>query len=246
MLSRIAIGFLILTVICVVGVAQESKPVESKPVADSRPVMLEGASKESFLARVEKAMSAVQSVAATFQQDKKLSIFKDVVQSKGVLTFASPNSLRWEITEPFRSILIVAGSNVAKFEFVDGKRRVLQLGRGADLLQIAMERIRQLFVGKFDRTEYVVEAAEKPIPIVRLTPKGSAPSQLLSIELQLASALDAVNTVIIRERSGDSTVMRFTQVARNVQFKAGTFSVTDPIELDPSRLVNLPPVTKSK
>lgn len=225
--------------LCGIGAAQESKPAP-----DTRPVFLDGAPRDAFLARVEKQMSAVRSVAASFHQEKKLAIFKDVVRSTGVLAFANPNLLRWEIREPFRSILVVAGREVRKFEFADGQRRPLQLGRGADLLLVVMERIRQLFVGKFDRNEYTVDAAEKPVPTIRLTPKSGGLGQLLSIELRLLPGLDGVETVTIQERSGDSTVMRFTQLARDVTFTEGMFSVTDPAELDPKRLAALPPDKK--
>lgn len=209
-------------------------------------MFLDGAQREAFVVKVENHLSAVRSFTATFQQEKKLAIFKDVVHSNGVLAFQAPDLIRWEIREPFRSILIVAGNSVGKFEFMGAQRRALQLGRGSDLVLVVMERIRQLFVGRFDRNEYVIEAAELPAPTVRLTPKGGRLTQLLHIELRFTPSLDGVETVTISERAGDSTVMRFKQVARDQSFVQGTFSSTDPIELDARGVASQPATKPSK
>lgn len=216
--------------------AQSSRPTSAPTVVKSDPtVFLEGKDRVAFLAKVESRMSKVKSFVATFEQETNLAIFKDPVRTTGFLLFESPDRVRWEIDEPFRSILVVSGTAVAKFEFVDGKRRPLKLGRGADALLAVMSRLRLWFQGRFDASdgEFDLDVADRPSPLVRLRPKSKdSRAGIAAIELRLTAELDAVATVTLRERSGDTTTMSYRTAARDVVFGEGVFSTVDPKGVD--------------
>jgi outer membrane lipoprotein-sorting protein len=196
---------------------------------------LTGKKREALLAKIEKRMSGVRSLAASFRQEKELRIFKSKVRSSGFLLYSRPASLRWEISAPFRSILVVTGSKVGKFEYVDGRRRSLELGRGSDAILIVMDQIRSWFHGKFARAGeyYEVGVSESPTPLVVLRPKIEAlKKNLREIKVELKEDLSAVSRVTVVENQGDRTVMQFDELGRNLSLPPAAFSTTKPLELD--------------
>ena len=202
-------------------------------------VFLQGKERTAFLAEVERKMSGVRSFVADFEQKKKLSVFQGTAVSSGFILFQRPDHLRWEIRKPFRSILIVSGNGVAKFEFVRSKRRALKLGRGRDAILIAMERIRSWFKGDFDREgkHYKVEVSRRPTPLIVLKPLDARLKKTLkAIEFTPTKDLAGMRQVTIRERGGDHTVLVFRRRVDNVVAPAAAFSLEKPKELDLAKL----------
>jgi len=183
--------------------------------------------------RLTKAMQTVRGFRADFTQEKKLRVFKQPVTSSGVLLFERPDRMRWETRKPFRSLLVVNGKNVAKFEWVDGKRRALKLGRGADALLVAMNRLRAWFTGKFDESAFSIESKEEPELKLILRPKDKAiQARIDRLEFYPAKDLKSMRRVVIVETGGDVTTLRFTHHKANEPAPKNTFSTSDPAELD--------------
>ena len=182
--------------------------------------------------RLAAAMKTVRSFRAEFEQEKKLKVFKKPVRSSGVLLFERPDRMRWETRTPFRSLLVVNGAKVAKFEWVDGKRRALKLGRGADALLVAMRRLRAWFTGEFDEKTFSVEVKEKPAIQLILRPKEKAlRARIDRIEFFPAKDLKSMQRVVIVEAKGDVTTLRFKNHKANQPAPKKTFSVTDPADI---------------
>ncbi|MHC4958144.1 MAG: outer membrane lipoprotein carrier protein LolA [Planctomycetota bacterium] len=189
------------------------------------------AERDAFLKKTAAAMQAVKSFRASFVQEKKLKVFQDTVRSEGVIVFERPDRVRWELTKPFRSLLIVNGAEVGKFRWVDGKREALKLGRAEDAVRIAMERIRDWFRGEFDQKEYEIDVAAKPEARIVLRPRGKALRKTITaLEFYPTKKLNAMQRVVIREAAGDVTTMRFADHKPGYQPPKGTFSTTDPAE----------------
>ena len=231
--------------LCFVTQAQDSRiVVASRP---TEPCWLRGVDRASFLSDVERSLSKVAFVGATFEQEKRLAIFKDVVRSRGVLVYRAPSDLRWEIREPFRSTLVVAGGTVGKFEYDGAKRRTVRLGRGGDALLSIMERIRDWFGGRFDATDCTVDAARKPAPLIRLAPRGgNFGGGLKAIDVALTTELDAVLSVTIFDKSGDTTIMRFSREKGAPSPSDAVFSTTDPADYDPRSAAESVPTSRQK
>lgn len=192
---------------------------------------LEGKARTAFVEKIRKSMAKVQVVVAAFVQEKHYSIFDGVVKHHGFILYQRPDKLRWEIEKPFRSILIVAGTDVAKFEFRKGKRRKLELGRARDVLLIVMDQIRGWFRGDFAKSEkdYTVEFYSKAPARIVMRPKSKQLRKTIdSFELLLAKDLDSVTRVTIRENEGDKTVMRFTRSPALTRLDADYFDVNQP------------------
>jgi outer membrane lipoprotein-sorting protein len=190
------------------------------------------AERDAFLARTAKAMGAVRSFRASFLQEKKLKVFQDTVKSEGRIVFERPDRVRWELTKPFRSLLVVNGAEVAKFRWTGGKREALKLGRAEDAVRITMERMRDWFKGEFNSKDYEIDVATSPEVRIVLRPRGKALKKtLLALEFFPNKKLDAMLRVVIREKSGDVTTMRFTDHRPGYKPPKGAFSTTDPTEL---------------
>ncbi len=227
-------------------------PAEAEEGKTENLSFLEGKDRAAFLARVEERMNGMRSINADFEQEKSLEIFKDTVRASGAIYFARPDSLRWEIREPFHSILIVSGKDVGKFEYEGtGKgaaRRSLKLGRGGEAILIVMDRIRSWFLGKFDHEGkyYEVDVREKPAPLIVLRPRiAQLQKSIKTIELELSESLTAVEKVTLLEPNGDKTVLRFKEKRRDGQFPDRTFSVLDPAEMDARRDASSAPEKKT-
>jgi len=183
--------------------------------------------------RLKKAMQTVRGFRADFEQEKKLRVFKKPVKSSGILLFERPDRMRWEIRKPFRSLLVVNGSKVAKFEWVDGKRRAIKLGRGADALLVAMNRLRAWFTGEFNDKTFTIEVQEKPEIRLVLRPKAKAlKARIDRLEFYPSKDLKSMRRVVIVEAKGDVTVMRFKNHTTNQPAPKSAFSTKDPAKID--------------
>ena len=195
---------------------QDASDDTAKPKVELvAPVLLQGEERERFFTEVEKKMSAIKSVGATFSQEKRLALFKEPLISSGLILVSPPDQLRWEFRKPFRSVLIVSGDRVAKFEHEKDHWRKVKQGRQADAVLIVMDNVRSWFRGEFDPKggKFEVDVARVPKPLIVMRPKDKMLSRTLSaVELTLAADFTHVVRVTIREKSGDKTEMNFTRL----------------------------------
>lgn len=210
-------------------------------VEEPAPTFLEGKARADFFAEVAKKMGELRSVAATFEQEKRLALFKEPLRSKGQILFTTPDHLRWEFTSPFRSVMVVSGDRVAKFERQEEGWRKLEQGRQAEAILVVMDHIRSWFRGQFDPTgkEFEVQVAREPRAMIVMRPTDPLLARnLREVELTLAKGNTHVERVTIREKSGDSTVMNFKQLRRKASEPLAQryFSLEKVIEVAPEDL----------
>lgn len=212
-------------------------PVLGAPlVGQDKP--LEGAARTAFIKNIAKSMAKVKTVVAAFEQEKHYSLFDDVVKQRGIILYSRPDRLRWEIQQPFRSILIVTGTDVAKFEFRKGQRKKLRLGRAKDVLLVVMDQIRGWFRGDFKKSEadYDVSFFDRSPARIVMRPKSkSLRKTVQSFELVLAKDLGSVTQVTIHEKGDDKTVMKFTKLPSAKVLDARYFDVKQPRDYTPPK-----------
>ena len=137
-------------------------------------VTLSKAEGDDFLERMRETAGGIRSLRCDFVQEQHIAAFLDTLRAKGVCYFENPEKLRWELTEPFVSILIYNGKEVAKFEMNEGKLRKKRLG-GEEMLRQVLGQIMAWMRGDFVATEktygVAVQKGEKEYAIV-LVPKS--------------------------------------------------------------------------
>ena len=186
------------------------------------------------LEAVGQAMSGVQTVFTHFVQERHLSLFKEPLRSEGVLCCEKPGRIRWEITQPYRSILVSDGSGVAQFEWMEDRWKKLDLGL-AEALQRVVSQIAGVIEGRYAKggKEFNVSlAVQEGEPVVTLVPQNERMRKIMqAIEVRLAPDLQGTRRVVLREGSADYTEIRFENQVANVRFPPRTFDRTKPADL---------------
>jgi len=236
------------------GVAPQDDP-GVRASAQQAPKFLAGEARAAFLNQVSKKMGRLRSVAATFEQEKHLALFKKPLRSRGQILFGAPDHLRWEFLEPFRSVLIVSGDQVAKFEHKAAAWRKLEQGRQAQVILVVMDNIRSWFRGKFDAPRvggqepaFDVLVAEEPKRLIVMRPRDAVIARTLrEVELALSADGAHVEQVTIREVSGDKTVMTIAHVERKPSDTLDTryFSLEEVAEVRAAELRTIPAETST-
>ena len=187
---------------------------------------------KQILDRLHTELAKIPRFRTGFDQEKHLKVFKKPVKSSGVLLFERPDRMRWETTKPFRSILIVSGKEVAKFEWVDKKRKKLKLGRAADAILLAMKRLQAWFSGTFDDKNFTVTVVRKPELHILLVPKDAAlKKRIAKMEFFPAKDMKSMTRVVIHEARGDRTVLTFRDQENGAKLPKNAFSLTDPADV---------------
>jgi outer membrane lipoprotein-sorting protein len=155
-------------------------------------------------------------------------LFNDALESRGLFAFAVPDRLRWEITQPFHSLLIMNGHEVAKYDFPDGKNpRKLQFP-AANALSEVLQQIADIHQGKFgaESKNYDIKIYQGETARMTLVPKDPRMKKMISqIDIGFSKELDRVASVVIREKGGDFTRIVFEDDPRNPTLPDSLFSI---------------------
>ena len=82
---------------------------------------------EQWLDELQQNLKDTQTIRTRFVQETHLDVFDQVVESHGVMMFAAPDRMRFEIVEPFRSVTVASGDAVVRYEKLDDGWRRLNL-----------------------------------------------------------------------------------------------------------------------
>ena len=185
---------------------------------------------ENFLKAVAETLKSVRSLRAVFVQERHLALFVEPLVARGECSFERPDRLRWELTEPYVSLLILEGRGVAKFDRMEGRPRKLELG-GADLLREVLGQITDWMQGDFSKSHETYELKLEQGADYRLTlkPRSKELLKLIrAVELSIHPETHRVTQVVIREPGQDFLSIRFEQERLNLEFEPLTFDLKRP------------------
>lgn len=222
-----------IAVLCVAGlwvVAAGGMTAATPSVESSAPLTrpLSNDDVQALLNRLEANLGGLKTLQVGFIQEKHLAIFTDVVKSEGLILFERPDRVRFEITKPFRSVLVASGKSVARYEYESDGWRKLDAG-DAPMVLIVTKQIGSWLEGRFrDESDiYAISAEASDTPTVILTPREEGLRQYISaVRLRLDRGITRVVSVTICEPSGDYTVMTFFDEKRNKALPANAFDTT--------------------
>ncbi len=195
---------------------------------------------EILLDELEGTLGNLNTVRASFVQEKHLAIFRDVVRAEGALYFSRPDSLRFEITRPFRSVLVARGRSVAQYEFIEGQWEKLRTGGGQVILMVTGQ-IGSWMRGRFrEQGEiYSITARQNDLTHVILTPKDVELSRHIGrIEIVLNETHSNIVQLEIHESRGDYTSITFSEHGHDVDLPDAIFRTSGPT---PSEIVGRTP-----
>ena len=187
------------------------------------------------LDEIGRAMRGVKTVFARFVQERHLSLFQEPLRSEGYLCCEKPGRIRWEITQPYRSVLVSDGSGVAQFEWMDDQWKRLDLGL-ADAMQHIVNQIAGVIEGRYvsSRREFEVTIAPSDAgPVLTLVPQQEKVRKMMrAIEVHLAADLKGTRRVVLRESNADFTEIRFEEQVTDAVFPSATFDRAKPAALE--------------
>ncbi len=181
-----------------------------------------------LLLRLRDARLETQTVAVRFTQTKQLALLDVTLTSEGWIFYQRPDSVRYEILSPIRSLLMYDGKKVRNFAHSEGTWRPLR-SPAADAVGRVMRQIGHWLQGDFTSDgalfHVTTESAENAAGMVVLTPKTETLREFIQrIELTVVSDPDyRVAQVVIRESAEDVTQLLFREETLDAAFPAGTF-----------------------
>jgi len=187
------------------------------------------------LDEISRAMGGVKTVFARFVQERHLSLFQEPLRSEGFLCCQKPGRIRWEITQPYRSVLVSDGSGVAQFEWIDDQWKRLDLGL-ADAMQQIVNQIAGIIEGRYASRKQEFEITVAPSgagPVLTLVPQQEKVRKMMrAIEVHLAADLKGTRRVVLRENNADFTEIRFEEQVTDGVFPSATFDRAKPAPLE--------------
>jgi hypothetical protein len=170
-------------------------PDEAVASDDAKPTAATAEEKAKRLAEIEtelaRALGGVKSLRARFTQRKHLDVFEDDVESSGTVALADPDKLRWEISLPVESTLIVNGERALR-------RRTSRRGRTTETRfrladdPVAAGTARQIFLWMRGdlaaaRKDYALTlVSEKPLRIRAVPLSKELAKVVAAVEIQFA------------------------------------------------------------
>jgi outer membrane lipoprotein-sorting protein len=154
-----------------------------------------------------------------------MALFRTEVVTKGRLLYRRPDHLRWETFAPDASVLVVTGRQ-AVLRLPDTPPRQIDLREGGTMAALVDQMLTWLGARPAAelRERYRISAREGSSGTeLSLTPKGGALAESITrIRLQLGPD-DLLRSVMVRQKSGDTTTITFADVQRNKPLPDGTF-----------------------
>src|SRR3989337_2565927 len=189
---------------------------------------------EVILARMTESIQFVKSLKAEFIQERHMTMFLDVLSAKGILYFEMPDKLRWELTEPYASILIFNSGNVANFNREKGKYVRMNLGM-EDMFRESLRQIISIMRGDFRRVQkdYNISMAHGVDYRLVMRPVSTRMAEVIkSLDLSIDQRSNYVTKIIIREPKGDSIEIRFSGQEENSALDQRLFDLSNPLTPD--------------
>ena len=212
--------FFLLLIISVSAIANETEKYST--VSERR--------KAEIHKSIETNLHTLNSLKADFIQERHIALFLDVLESRGALSFERPNKLRWELKEPYRTILLFNDNDVAKFRIEAGKIKKANFGM-EDLLRGVLGQIISILKGDFSKSmdAYNMEVLEGNNYLLKLTPKSEAMAKsILSLELFFDKKSLQMSQIIIREPQDDFMKIVFSEHKVNGAIDKQVFNIEEP------------------
>jgi len=164
---------------------------------------------------IRKHAAEIKTVQADFVQEKHMQILSRPLISKGAFLYTGSGSLRWEYTDPVKSVLLMHEKDIKRFTQKDS---VLEEDSGANLvaMEVVLNEISQWLGGRFTENPDFIATLDAENQKILLKPREKALSAMISrIELVLSKTPGLMETVTIYESEDSFTRLTFQDTRLN-------------------------------
>lgn len=181
--------------------------------------------REAFRKGVDQMAAATQSIQASFQQEKYLSILSDKIVSEGNIDFKKPNLLRWEYHEPFEYGIILNGKEMAIKD--EGKVNSFDIASSQTFQQINELIIHSVQGNVLDEKKFEIEYFEnEALYLAKLLPKEAQMAKFLKgIDIYFDKKDFTVAKIRLVEAEDDYTLISFSDKKMNAQIPDEHFAI---------------------
>jgi len=183
----------------------------------------ESADLEIFLAKVAEKVAETGSVSCKFEQKRNLAVFSKPVIFHGRMAVQRPDKLRWENISPVPSVMIFSGKSGMR---CNGDVEPLRFDLATDpVMKMVAEQIWTWADSAYDklRDQYAISLTAPHT--VELIPHGGKLAETVAvIRVTFGSLTLQPETVLIREKEGDETELRFYEYVSGEQLPESLFN----------------------
>jgi len=171
---------------------------------------------QQTFARLQAEAALVETLESDFVQEKHLSIFNDVLVSKGHFLYRRPDALRWEILEPVKTGFVLNGESGRRWHERSGDQESFTIARDPVMNVVARELLSWTRVDLDELAQRYTIRVESDAPIrLHLTPLSDTAGFLEYLLIEFAPQAGYVRQVEVHEPGGDFTRIRFTDTRLN-------------------------------
>ena len=166
----------------------------------------------------------VNTIESKFTMSKYLSIADKPLVSGGYFYFQRPDKLYWEYETPYSYGFVISGDKVLSWQERDGAKEAKDITKQPAAKDMAAQLY--IFVSMdMDKISKVYEIKYIENGIT-LHPKNKSKKQMIEdIKIYFAEDITAVREVVISERSGDKTVITFTDTKIDGNLPQNAFTI---------------------
>ncbi len=186
-----------------------------KPIDDA------AAFKKQFAVEAKKILS----IKSSFVQEKNLSLLEEKILSEGKFYFKRENRVRIEYEKPFQYLMIMNGDQMlVKDNQKENKVNVKSNKLFQQVNQIMIDCVQGTMLDNKDFTVHIFQ--NEKTWLLEMIPTGKALKEFFKVILVYADKKDySVESIDMREPSGDNTNIRFTQKELNVAVQDAIFAI---------------------
>jgi outer membrane lipoprotein carrier protein len=185
-----------------------------------------GQKAKQMIEAVNKAAARISSIEANFVQVKQMKLLNDRVTSRGKMWYTNRGQLRWEYTSPYSYIFVINGGQV---QIKSGNRRQTIDVRQSQLFKSIASIMMSSVTGKSlkDSRDFTVQMYTQGNQwIALLKPRRGQMKKMFSyVRLHFNTQRNMVSQVVMKETSGDETVITLHDVRTNQRIGNETFTV---------------------
>ena len=189
------------------------------------------ADKQRIFERLTELSKDTDSITATINQEKQLSLLKEKICINGTVIMKKPNMFRWDIVKPDKSIIAVDGETMTVYHPEIKEAQVYNL-IGNLIARNTMRFLTITMWGSLNEIEknFTFNILRKEDEIIfKLVPVSKIISRYLSsIIIHYEESTGFPRGFEITTPKGDKTVTRLSNIKINPEIKTGTFKIKLP------------------
>ncbi len=180
---------------------------------------------QAFRQKFQQAGNSITTIKSDFVQEKNLSMMEEKIVSKGQFYYKKDKKVRLEYTSPFKYLMVINGDNVV----IQDESRTNRFSAKSNKMfrQINQIMVDCLSGAVLNNPDYSVSSYEnKTQYALSLNPKSKLMKEFFEgILIFVDKKTNAVLRVEMNEKSGDNTIMKFSNTLLNQPVADGVFEL---------------------